>query len=186
MAVGPDRVQVIKRESAALGGDGADDADYLQPLTPQEDALECAGVYLQDAVARDENVFLARDNGRIVAKDTVLSVVSPLVTEDQHGKLRQLVHLADGVGGPMEGWASGSYRETLPSASPFPTSIIWWTDSGKTMKIVQKLITFDSQKRVTSVQWSAFASDGTTVIAQVTDAISYSSVFETSRTRTVT
>ena len=33
----------------------------------------------------------------------------------EHAKLRQLVHLADGQGGPWEGFLSGAYRETLPT-----------------------------------------------------------------------
>lgn len=60
MAIGPDRVQVIRRESAALGGDPADDTDYNAPLNAQADAIECAGVYLQDATNRDESVYVER------------------------------------------------------------------------------------------------------------------------------
>jgi hypothetical protein len=69
MAVGPDRVQVIKRESAALGGDGADDADYTAPLDPQEDAIETAGVYLQDGSNRDEGVYVERDGQNMRFRD---------------------------------------------------------------------------------------------------------------------
>jgi hypothetical protein len=69
MAVGPDRVQVLKRESAALGGDGADDADYLEPIGAQEDAIECAGVYLQDAANRDETTYVAREGADMVFAD---------------------------------------------------------------------------------------------------------------------
>jgi hypothetical protein len=108
------------------------------------------------------------------------------ITPADHETLRQLIHLADGVGGPMDGWPSGSFRELLPLGSPFPTLVTWWTDAGKTKKIVEKLITFDAQKRVTAIKWAVYDVDGTTVLAQVTDAISYSTVFETSRTRTVT
>ena len=110
------------------------------------------------------------------------NAISPV----EHERLRQLIHLADGVGGPMDGWPSGSYRETLPAGDPFPTLITWWTDAGKTKKIVEKLVTFDGQKRVTALKWTVYDADGVTALAQVTDAIVYSTVFETSRTRTVT
>lgn len=110
--------------------------------------------------------------------------VQKVLTSEAHPKLRQLVHLADS--GPWDSFWSGAYRETLPAADPFPTSIIWWEDSGKTKKVVQKLITYSVGKLPTSIQWSVFDVDGTTVISQATDTISYSAVFETSRTRTVT
>lgn len=55
-----DRVQVLKQESAALGGDSADTAPWPAPIDPQEDAIESAGLYLQDASNRDTNVFITR------------------------------------------------------------------------------------------------------------------------------
>ncbi len=69
MAIGPDRVQVIKRESAALGGDAADDSEFEAPIEAQEDALECAGVYLQDAANRDEQVYVAREGDDMIFRD---------------------------------------------------------------------------------------------------------------------
>ena len=119
-------------------------------------------------------------------EDAIREYDSFIVSPTEHAALRQLIHLADGVGGPMEAWASGAYRQILPAADPFPTSIIWWTDATLTKKIVSKLVTFDGQKRVTALQWASYAADGTTVIATVTDSITYSSVFEVNRTRTVT
>lgn len=104
------------------------------------------------------------------------------LTESAHRTLRQLIHFIDN--GPAEGFASGAYRETLPSASPFPTSVIWYTDSGKTDKIVEKAITYTGVVP-TSIQWKMYDTDGATVLATITDAISYSGVFETSRTRTI-
>lgn len=188
MAIGTDKVQVLKQESGSLGGNPADDVPFPSPIAPQEDVLESAGLYLQDATNRDETVFLERDNGAIRAQDANSGgAPSEIVTGYSHAGLRQLVHLADGAGGPWESWASGSFRETLPSGSPFPTTIIWWTDPSKTAKIVQKTITFNGIHLPTVVSWAVFASDGTTVISTVTDTITYTGVvFELSRTRTVT
>lgn len=72
MAVGPDRVQVLKQESAALGGDSADDVPWASdPIAPQEDAIESAGVYFQDALNRDEAVYIERDGTNMRFVDQV-------------------------------------------------------------------------------------------------------------------
>lgn len=106
------------------------------------------------------------------------------ISATTHKTLRQLIHLAE-EGGPFEGFASGAFQETLPSASPFPTSVIWWTSAAKTAKIVEETITYNANKTVATDQWKVYDTDGTTVLATVTDTISYSGVFETSRTRTI-
>ena len=105
------------------------------------------------------------------------------LTEAQHRILRQLIHFIDN--GPAEGFASGAYRETLPTASAFPTSIIWWESSSKLKKIVEKLITYTGAFP-TTIEWNIYDTDGSTKLATVSDAISYSGAFETHRTRTIT
>lgn len=106
------------------------------------------------------------------------------ISANDHKALRQLIHLAE-EGGPFEGFASGAYQETLPSSSPFPTSIIWWTSSAKTAKIVEETITYNLNKTIATDQWKVYDTDGVTVLATVTDTISYSGIFETHRTRTI-
>lgn len=76
MAIGSDRVQVLKQESAALGGDGADDVPYTTAINPQEDAIESGGVYFQDAGARDENVWIERNGNDLRFRD--LNNVTPV------------------------------------------------------------------------------------------------------------
>jgi hypothetical protein len=105
------------------------------------------------------------------------------ISEAQHRALRQLIHFIDN--GPAEGFVSGAYRETLPTANPFPTSIIWWESSGKTKKIVEKLITWTGAFP-TTIEWNIYDTDGSTKLATVSDSISYSGPFETHRTRTIT
>jgi len=56
------------------------------------------------------------------------------LTEAEHKVLRQLIHFIEG---PAEGFVSGLYQETLPLASPFPTSIIWYESVSKQKKIVE-------------------------------------------------
>jgi hypothetical protein len=102
----------------------------------------------------------------------------------KHEARRQLVHLADGVGGPMESFATAAFRETLPAADPFPTSIIWYESAAKLKKIVEKLITYTGAFPTTIV-WKVYDTDGSTVLATVTDTIAYSGPFETSRTRAI-
>ena len=101
----------------------------------------------------------------------------------EHETLRQLIHLADGDG-PMEGFASGAFQTTSPGGA-FPTSFIWWESSAMLKKIVEETVTYNGNKTIATDQWKVYATDGTTVLATVTDTISYSGVFETNRTRTV-
>lgn len=104
--------------------------------------------------------------------------------ETQHSRLRQLIHLND-IGGPMEGFASLAFREILPAADPFPDSIIWWESSAKLKKIMETNITRDGSENPTIIQMKVYDEDGTTVLAIVTDTITYSGSFETVRTRTI-
>jgi hypothetical protein len=100
-----------------------------------------------------------------------------------HDALRKLIHLADT--GPYEGFASGAFREVLPASNPFPTSITWYTSAAKTHKIVEKLKTYNVNKTPSTIIWKSYATDGVTVLATVTDTITYNGVFELSRTRTI-
>jgi hypothetical protein len=104
------------------------------------------------------------------------------LSEAQHRTLRQLIHFISD--GPAEGFATGAYKETLPAASPFPTSVTWWESSSKLKKIVERLVTWTGANPTTD-QWKIYDTDGTTVLWIVTDTISYSGIFETSRTRAI-
>lgn len=105
-------------------------------------------------------------------------------TWENHDALRRLIHLADG-GGPFEGFATGTYREILPLADPFPTSVTWWTSPVKTQKIVEKLITYNLNKSVNTITWNSYDIDGITILKTVIDTINYSGVFEISRNRAI-
>jgi len=65
MTIGPDRVQVAKYETGSSGGDSNDESVMggSEPIEPQEDAIESAGGYVQDASNRDETVGWHRVNG---------------------------------------------------------------------------------------------------------------------------
>jgi len=72
----PDRVQISKQESAAGGGDALDADDMLQsPLDPSEDAIDVAGVFLQEDTgggvsSADEVVAIYREASEAYFEDT--------------------------------------------------------------------------------------------------------------------
>lgn len=104
------------------------------------------------------------------------------VNYNQHETLRQLIHFIDE--GPATGFASGAFKKTI--GQPFPTSVTWYEDYTEAKKIVEKLIVRNSAKNPTSITWNMYATDGTTIIHTITDAITYiSSSFEFTRTRTI-
>lgn len=105
------------------------------------------------------------------------------ITANEHKALRHLIHFIND--GPADGFVSGAFKETLPSSNPFPTSVIWWESAAKIRKIVEKIYTYNSNKTPATIQWKMYDADGTTVIATVTDSITYSNVFEISRTRSI-
>lgn len=193
-----DRVQVMKQESAALGGDDADGetpfAPFPKPIEPQEDAIETAGIYLQDTSNRDETTLITRDGDDLTFKDG--NNVTPVtltdlqasggLTAEQHKTLRQLTHFVE-TNSPGEGWGDGPYQsEVLPSADPFPTSETWYTTSGKTNKICKWECTYTANKTYATETWTVYKSDGSSAAAVAVDTISYSGVFEIGRSRVIT
>jgi hypothetical protein len=126
---------------------------------------------------------LALAASNITLETTNLIYIDP--NSVSHKILRQLIHLADGDG-PFEGFTSGAYKETTPSGNPFPTSVIWWTSSGKTAKIVEETISYNANKTINTDAWKVYDTDGTTVLVTATDTVAYSGAFETSRTRVLT
>lgn len=98
-----------------------------------------------------------------------------------HQPLRHLIHFVDD--GPAYGFPSGCYRETIGGV--FSSSEIWWESAAKLKKIVSLDITRDVQQKPTAEVWKAYATDGITVVETLTDTITYSGVFETSRTRLI-
>lgn len=113
-----------------------------------------------------EGVFNPRDSGSL-----------------NHKSLRHLIHFIDD--GPGDGFtAAGAIKETLPAGDPFPTSITWYEDDAKTLKIFQKVIVRSgSVAAPTPIIYRMFEADGSTVSAEATDVITYSGVFEIERSR---
>ena len=80
MTAPTDRVQLLKQESAALGGtDPVSDAvPFVLPLNPQQDAPEVMGIYLQDAVNRDGLVYITRTGNNMIFRDVATGIESTL------------------------------------------------------------------------------------------------------------
>lgn len=184
-----DRVRPLKIERTS--GGGSQDNIYPHDLNSNEDGVDVRGVILQNDSSNDTTVELSRDaSNNMTFKDGVVSGTKTLtellagaagLTESSHKILRQLIHFIED--GPAEGFASGAYKEVIGTV--FPTLITWYTDSGKTDKILEKNNTWSGVNK-TVEEWKVYDTDGSTVLASVSDAISYSGIFETNRTRTIT
>jgi hypothetical protein len=133
----------------------------------------------------DADVLLIEDSAASYAKKRVQIGNLPGggggISEADHKILRQLIHFIDN--GPAEGFASAAYRTV--TGTVFPTAIIWYdkATAGK-VKIVEKLISWTGVNP-TTIAWKVYDA-AEALIATVSDAVSYTGVFETSRTRTIT
>jgi hypothetical protein len=182
-----DRVKPLKLESIDTGGD--EDDQFPTSMDPHEDYIELRGLVFDTPTVADETTVISRDGDDMTFKDvnnptpvtlTELLVGTGGLTVEAHKALRQLIHFIND--GPAEGFASGAYKET--TGTVFPTAVVWWESSAKLKKIVERLVTWTGAK-ATQDQWKMYDTDGSTVLITVTDTITYSGVFETSRTRAI-
>jgi hypothetical protein len=181
-----DRVQAVKWESSEKGGTEED----IQPvgMDETEDALSGRGFYFQPSGGpADEAVLVWRDGNDLKLQDaacgpyTLTTLAANGITETQHKTLRNLVHFIDN--GPAEGFASGAYKEV--TGTLFPTAIIWYDQSGAgKKKIVSKEITWTGVTP-TTITWKVYDTSEV-LLATVTDTVTYSGLFETSRSRAIT
>ena len=183
-----DRVQPLKIEDTETG---TEEDLFPTALDRNEDFVDCHGITLQSTESDDDAVVITRDGDGNMTFLDVANTVKTLAelaagsdwTADAHKIVRQLIHFIE-TGGPAEGFASGAYREI--TGGVFPTSIIWWESSAKLKKIVERGITWGASPKVpTQDQWKVYDTDGSSVLATVTDTITHSGAFETSRTRAV-
>lgn len=184
----PDRVQLLKQESAAGGGDPNDLGElfYEDKINTREDAPEMQGVYLQSPSGPDdENVYITRDDsGNMLFKDenadaSELSLSDLLsatgITETEHRNLDQLVHDI----------AEDSFEEVTYTGNKV-TKLTVWTDAGKTVKIRETSVTYTGNQP-TSIQTIQYDAAGVAMAGEtMTETISYSGSQITSITRTLT
>jgi hypothetical protein len=84
--------------------------------------------------------------------------------------------------GPL---VDGAFREVLPTGDPFSSSVTWYADNTKAIKLLEQLITRNAAQSPTQIQWLVYNSSGV-LVQTITDAITYSGSFESTRTRTIT
>lgn len=154
------------------------------PLTPDRKPgiSDDEGIILED-VGVDPTVVgeILRNGTDFKAKDGsgVFNLRSGSgLTAAEHRTLLQLIHFIDE--GPAEGFTTGATKAI--TGTVFPTQVLW--RRADSTKLVEQNITWTGPKP-TTVQWKVYDTDGTTVLATVTDTISYSGVFETGRTRAI-
>lgn len=99
-------------------------------------------------------------------------------TAEDHKALLQLIHFIDE--GPAEDFATGATKTV--TGGVFPTQVLWRRSDNT--KLVQQDVAWTGVVP-TTVTWRVFGPDGTSVLATVTDTITYSGVFETGRTRSI-
>lgn len=185
-----DRVRARKFESPESGGTQTD--EFPTGLDPNEDYLDVRGITVQNDTSNDETVLVDRDaSDNLTFTDPVtgsktlaeLSASSSGISESSHRTLKQLIHFISM--GPTLGFVSGAYMETLPAANPFPTQVTWWESSSKLKKIVSLDVTRNANKSPSVETWKMYGTDGTTTVETVADTITYSGIFELSRTRAI-
>lgn len=127
----------------------------------------------------DGRVWYVTGTGfRFQEEGVVKSLAGSGITSAQHAVLNQLIHFIDE--GPAEGFVSGATKTVAGGA--FPTQVLW--RRADSTKLVEQLVTWTGVLP-TTVQWKVYDTNGTTVLATVTDSITYSGPFETGRSRSI-
>lgn len=115
---------------------------------------------------------------RFFEEGVVKGLTGSGVSEATHRTLLQLIHFINE--GPAEGFTTGATKTV--TGGVFPSQVLW--RRADATKLVEKNLTY-SGAFPTTVEWKVYDTDGTTVLATVTDTISYTGPFETSRTRSI-
>jgi hypothetical protein len=165
MPANPDSLEIVqleKQESAALGGDAGDEAPYAAPIDPTEDIIEVAGVtFVEDGDTRpirtraiwpDGNDLRFRDPNNPGSGKTLTELAASAgggITEGQHEVLDTLVH-----------WlAETNYQEIVRSGGRVSNAINW-TDSGKTTKVRELVLTRTPGPQVSQVDLIQYDASG--------------------------
>ena len=109
------------------------------------------------------------------AIQTIVKELDGYLWEDDHRPLDELVHLI----------SEDSFEEVTYDAGNKVTSMVIWTDSGKTMKIREEQYTYDGWNKVTQILTIQYNSSGTEV-ERMTEDFTYDGNRVTSITRDVT
>lgn len=143
-----DKVRPLKLESAATGGTQED--VFPTAVNPTEDFVTAKGFVIRDT----DTIRIETDGaGSMIFNDVDAGTYSlsdlSSGTSENHRSLDQLVHNI----------AETSYTEPTYNGNNQPIAITVWTDSGKTIKRYEELITYTSG---VATQVIARRYDGTT------------------------
>lgn len=179
----PERVQVIKQESTALGGDDADSGPGLQyPIDPFEDVIEAAGFECQEpnGSVRDNVVMISRSASKMTFKDT--ENPTPLTLTDLlagTGGFTYIEFLLDNEPTVETGATDCTY---IPTYTTGKVTLAEWKRNDATL-IKSIAYSYTSGKVTTEVR-KVFAANGTTILAQVTWTYNYTGTILASATMT--
>jgi hypothetical protein len=79
---------------------------------------------------------------------------------------------------------TGAEARTLPSGSPFWTTLTWYTDGTLLVKLLEQTVTRNASNLPTTIVWQIYTPLGV-LYSTVTDVITYDNLVESSRVRTV-
>jgi len=163
-----DIVWVAKWESAAHGGSAEDDFPAPTQIESEEDGIAAAGIYGAEAGkdGEDRIVCLYREGDEWFFEDTNYSgenrksladlASGSGMTPAQHRALDQLVHEI----------ADSSYLEVTRTAGKV-SAITYWTDSGKTIKIREVVITRDGNGKVSQTVETQYDAAGAPITGEI-------------------
>jgi hypothetical protein len=179
----PERVQVVKQESTALGGDDNDGGPGLNyPINPFEDVIEAAAYELQepDGTVRDNDVMVSRSSGKMTFKDrenpTAVDLSDLLASSSG---IDYTEFLLDNEPTAETGATDCSY--TVTRTTGHVTKEEWKRNDTTLIKSID--YTWVTGQLTTEVR-KVFAANGTTILAQVTWTYSYAGGLFTSATMT--
>lgn len=70
---------------------------------------------------------------------------------------------------------------------PFPTNVIWFANLGKTVKLVEKIYTYNSSRNVIKIELILYnGTSGNVILRTITDTKTLNGPFEIERIRSVT
>lgn len=131
---------------------------------------------------------LRHDTQHIHANDS-LSALEAKIGADFSSVPSSLDYAAQVIESTQMAHRNGGYKEVTYTSGVFPSSISWYVDSGKTIKLLQKDITYGpgSNKFIMGIQWKLYDGTVSNILKRtITDVITRTGIKETSRTRTVT
>jgi len=140
-----------------------------------------ATVRVSEGTANGHTKWRLNNTGTITVGTTSLTFVSDSssgISAAAHKTLLQLIHFIDE--GPAEGFTTGATKTT--TGTVFPTQNRW--KRADATNLVDQNITWTGVTP-TTIEWKVYDTDGSTVLATVTDTITYSGVFEASRSRSI-